>query len=184
MAHWRATDAGGPDSSEAGQKRTWQRMMLGASSNNSRPDFLDAALQSAYEAPWMRPSQLRQQPLQSAHLSAAAVTDSTCGGRSSPQCPSSRGPTAVKIDDPWVLLLDELIAEQVAQNVRPLWTHLRLLLLKSLWNGRGDAAHSRAAQTAAVFITDLWPSYGSTMRMIGSAPCRTTMKCGCAGIPI
>ena len=58
---------------EAGQKRTWQQMMSGASSS-SRPDFTDAALQSAYEAPWMRPSQLRQHPLQRAANAAAVLT--------------------------------------------------------------------------------------------------------------
>ena len=60
---------------EAGQKRTWQQMMSGASSSrNSRSDFTDAALQSAYEAPWMRPSQLRQHPLQRAADAAAVLT--------------------------------------------------------------------------------------------------------------
>ena len=58
---------------EAGQKRTWQQMMSGASSS-SRPDFTDAALQMAYEAPWMRPSQSRQHPLQRAADAAAVLT--------------------------------------------------------------------------------------------------------------
>ena len=50
---------------------------------------------------------------------------------------------------PRVFLLDELAADQVAQELRPLWTHLRLLLLESLWTGRGDAARGRAALPAA-----------------------------------
>ena len=41
--------------------------------------------------------------------------------------------SGVVADDPRVLLLDELAAEQVPQGLRPLWTHLRLLLLESLW---------------------------------------------------
>jgi hypothetical protein len=48
-----------------------------------------------------------------------------------------------------VLLLDELSAELVADDLRPLWTHLRLLLLESLWVGRGDVARGRVAQSAA-----------------------------------
>ena len=42
----------------------------------------------------------------------------------------------------------KLTAEQVPQALRPLWTHLRLLLLESLWSGRGDAARGRAALSA------------------------------------
>ena len=53
------------------------------------------------------------------------------------------------VDDHRVLLLDELTAEQVPQVLRPLWTHLRLLLLESLWSGRDDAARGRAALSAA-----------------------------------
>ena len=59
--------------------------------------------------------------------------------------PSSR----VVAGSPRVFLLDELAADQVAQELRPLWTHLRLLLLASLWVGRGDVARGRAAQSAA-----------------------------------
>ena len=56
---------------------------------------------------------------------------------------------AVALGNQRVLLLDELAAEHVPQALRPLWTHLRLLLLKSLWCGRGDDARGRAPQTAA-----------------------------------
>jgi hypothetical protein len=54
----------------------------------------------------------------------------------------------VAADAVQVLLLDELAAELVANGLRPLWTHLRLLLLESLWCGRGDVAHGRPAQSA------------------------------------
>ena len=37
----------------------------------------------------------------------------------------------------------------MAKDLRALWTHLRLLLLESLWNGRGDPARGKAAQSAA-----------------------------------
>jgi hypothetical protein len=67
---------------------------------------------------------------------------------------------------PRVFLLDELAADQVAQELRPLWTHLRLLLLESLWVGRGDVARGRAAQSAA--------GMQQRLRMIGSAPCMTS----------
>ena len=55
----------------------------------------------------------------------------------------------VSAADPQVLLLDELLDHQVARDLRALWTHLRLLLLESLWNGRGDPARGQAAQSAA-----------------------------------
>jgi hypothetical protein len=54
----------------------------------------------------------------------------------------------VTADNLQVLLLDELPDEQVARDLRPLWTHLRLLLLESLWCGRGDVARGRAALSA------------------------------------
>lgn len=57
--------------------------------------------------------------------------------------------SGVVAGDPRVLLLDELAAEQVQQGLRPLWTHLRLLLLESLWCGRGDVARGKAALSAA-----------------------------------
>jgi len=57
--------------------------------------------------------------------------------------------SGVAASNPRVLLLDELAAEQVAQGMRPLWTHLRLLLLESLWCGRGDVARGKAALSAA-----------------------------------
>ena len=55
----------------------------------------------------------------------------------------------VSAADPQVLLLDELLDHQVAMDLRALWTHLRLLLLESLWNGRGDPARGKAAHSAA-----------------------------------
>jgi hypothetical protein len=55
----------------------------------------------------------------------------------------------VSASDLQVLLLDELLDHQVARDLRALWTHLRLLLLESLWNGRGDPARGKAAQSAA-----------------------------------
>jgi hypothetical protein len=57
--------------------------------------------------------------------------------------------SVVAADDTQVLLLDELSGSQVDAHLRPLWTHLRLLLLESLWSGRGDPAHGRPAQSAA-----------------------------------
>ena len=37
----------------------------------------------------------------------------------------------------------------VPQALQSLWTHLRLLLLESLWSGRGDPARDRAAKSGA-----------------------------------
>ena len=257
---WRTADGAlqtqeGLTALEAGQKRTWQQMMSGASTS-SRPDFTDAALQSAYEAPWMRPSQLRQHPLQRAADAAAVLTtqrqqqlaapavagpahndlaDPLTGLQQQPEeeapwkaaygrlalrrlpktlkvfgwrllhnglwvgarkmhfrpaaeclcchgvcqqqqpvplqtlshvlleCPVASEvwewfvgkwrqlvpSSSVVADSPRVFLLDELAADPVAQELRPLWTHLRLLLLESLWVGRGDVARGRAAQSAA-----------------------------------
>lgn len=56
---------------------------------------------------------------------------------------------AVAVDDQQGVVLMELTADQVAQDMRPLCTHPRLLLLESLWGGRRDAALGRAAQAAA-----------------------------------
>ena len=58
-------------------------------------------------------------------------------------------PTSIAVASQQLLLLDEVSAEVVAVDLQPLWTHLRLLLLESLWVCRGDLAHNNAAQPAA-----------------------------------
>ena len=50
---------------------------------------------------------------------------------------------------PQVVLLDELDEVYGAKDLQPLWTRLRLLLLESLWNGRGLPSRGRPAQSAA-----------------------------------
>jgi hypothetical protein len=58
-------------------------------------------------------------------------------------------PTSIAVANSQLLLLDELYPEQVSPDLQPLWTHLRLLLLESLWLGRGDPARDRAPQSVA-----------------------------------
>lgn len=72
------------------------------------------------------------------------------------------------VDDSWVLSLDELTAEQLAQDVRPLWSHLRLLLLQSD-RVEGDMLHMAGPhKLLPVFST----AFGSKLRMIEMRVCR------------
>ena len=48
-----------------------------------------------------------------------------------------------------LLLLNDLSEEVVSQALQPLWTQLRLMLLESLWLGRGDLARGKPAQSAS-----------------------------------
>jgi hypothetical protein len=248
---------------ESGQKRTWADMMAGGSSSasSSRAASTVASavaeedLQQVYSAAWMRPSPLRQHPLQRAAIAAAVVTahrqqqletqraaapahcdlaDPLTGREEPPETYApwkaaynrlQKGhlprelvvfgwrllhnalwvgarkmffrprlecvcqhvtcqqlnpqplqtlshvllecPVAVEVWD-WfmqlwrriaplsivaassqVVLLDELDELHVAKDLQPLWTRLRLLLLESLWNGRGLPSQGTAAQSAA-----------------------------------
>ena len=47
-----------------------------------------------------------------------------------------------------LLVLDDLSVDLVPLPLQPLWTFLRLLLLESLWSGRGDSAKGKAARSA------------------------------------
>ena len=82
--------------------------------------------------------------------------------------------SSVVAGSPRVFLLDELAADQVAQELRPLWTHLRLLLLESLWVGRAMWRVAGPHSLRPVFSSDSWLCCGSRLRMIGSAPCMTS----------
>jgi hypothetical protein len=61
---------------EAGQKRRWEQMAAGASSSRGSTAgiFSDEAQQHAYDTAWMRPSPVRQHPMQRVAAAAAVVT--------------------------------------------------------------------------------------------------------------
>ena len=241
---------------EAGQKRKWEEMAAGASSSRgtNTAAFSDAAQQQAYDAPWMRPSQARQHPMQRVANASAVLTrqrqqqlaapvvsapahddlaDPLTGLLQPPprdaqwlpayrrlqllclpkrlrvfgwrllhnalwvgarkmhfrpraecvcqheQCMSVLPvplqtlshvlldcPVAVEVWS-WfltlwrrihpntpvdataqLLVLDDLSVDLVPLPLQPLWTFLRLLLLESLWSGRGDSAKGKAARSA------------------------------------
>ena len=112
------TDAGRADSSKAGQKRTWQQMMSGASTS-SRPDFTDAALQSAYEAPG-RPSQLRQHPLQRAADAAAVLTTQR---QQQLAAPAVAGPAHNDLADPLTGLQQQPRRRPLGRQLMDVWRY-------------------------------------------------------------
>jgi hypothetical protein len=57
-------------------------------------------------------------------------------------------PTTTVVVSSQLLLLDALSVDVVPLRLQPLWTHLRLLLLESLWVGRGDPSQAGAALSA------------------------------------
>jgi hypothetical protein len=57
-------------------------------------------------------------------------------------------PTTTVAASSQLLLLDALSVAVVSLPLQPLWTHLRLLLLESLWVGRGDPAKDMVALSA------------------------------------
>jgi hypothetical protein len=78
-----------------------------------------------------------------------------CSVKRSVLIPQSHNPQKHRIDptttvaaSSQLLLLDALSVEVVSLPLQPLWTQLRLLLLESLWVGRGDPAKGRAAMSA------------------------------------
>jgi hypothetical protein len=89
-------------------------------------------------------------------------------------------PGLVLTPSPRVLLQDDFASSQVAAALQPLWTHLRLLLLESLWSVRralgGQPGHTAMAVVCR-FVAELrrqvrsdWERVGDDIRLGAGVP--------------